>query len=250
MKRTLICLITSIGFSAVAETPTKLELIRKIPHSGYSEGLDFHQGYLWNPITRKTQVVQFNGSSEEKRESIIMKIDPQDGTVLNRFIGPTKESESIKWIKGVPVHVSFTDNGIYAGQMVDGDLRFKRVGTTPEDHAWGLEYDGRDLIMTGNYSEYLYFFDPKTYKKRRQLKTEMRDIEDLAWDGKRMWASSFTQKQSQIFPIDLKTGKVGPFYLIPEPELCPVVDGLAYDGKGLWITGKECPAIWYVKLPK
>ena len=161
-------LLATLALPALSQNLPRLELIRKIPHSGYSEGLDFHDGYLWNPLTRKTQSVQFNGSMQTESQSLILKIDPADGTVLAKFPGPTKESESIKWIKGVPIHVSFENDGIYTGSFsAAGDLLFKRVGTTPEAHAWGLEYDGKDLIMTGNFSPNLYFVDPKTFKKRR-----------------------------------------------------------------------------------
>jgi glutamine cyclotransferase len=36
------------------------------------------------------------------------------------------------------------------------------------------------------------------------------------------------------------------YFSLPE-ENCPVIDGIAYDGKGLWVTGKECPSIYYLK---
>jgi glutamine cyclotransferase len=46
-----------------------------------------------------------------------------------------------------------------------------------------------------------------------------------------------------------KTGKVEGLYTIPEPEMCPVIDGIAVEGKSLWITGKNCPSLYLVKNP-
>jgi len=218
---------------ALAEVPKSLEIIRTIPHSGYSEGIDFHEGFIWNSLPKQ-----------------IVKIDPADGTVVQRFPSPTDHGESLKWLRGKMVHVSFADNGIYLGSFLTDALSFKKVGKVPEEKAWGIEFNGKELILTGNYSDTLYFLDSKSYALKRSLKTEMKDIEDLAWDGKRLWASSFTLHRGQIFPIDLKTGKVGPFFSLPNPESCPVIDGLAFDGKALWITGKECPALFYAKIPK
>ncbi len=217
------------GMAADAEN---LKMIRKIPHSGYSEGLDYYQGYLWNTLPKG-----------------IVKIDPKDGTVLQRFSPASEYSESVAWFLGGIWNVSFSDNGLYFGKLDGGALTFEKVGEVPEAHAWGITHDGKNLIMTGNYSDKLYFVDPKTKKVVRTLQTPIKDIEDLAWDGQGIWASSFTTFKGQIFRFDPKTGAVSPPFTLPEPELCPIIDGIAWDGKGLWVTGKECPSIWLVARP-
>lgn len=209
-----------------------LELIKKIPHSGYSEGLDYHEGYLWHAIPK-----------------MILKIDPKDGSVVQRFTPATEYSESLTWFQGKLWNLSFKNNGIYSGDLQSGqELKFDKKGTTPEVHGWGLTHNGKELILTGDYSSKLYFKDPKTLNTVRTLETNAKDIEDLAWDGKVIWASSFTTERSKIFSIDPKSGKIIRMYKLPD-ELCPIVDGIAYDGVGLWITGKECPSIYYVKRP-
>lgn len=219
----------------MSSEPIALELIKKIPHSGYSEGLEFHEGFLWNALPK-----------------VLNKIDPSDGTVVKAFKPATEYSEGITWFQGVLWNVSFTDNSIHSGTLGKGDgrLGFKKRGTTPEIHAWGLCHDGKHLVMTGDYSAKLYFFNPKTVKLERTLVTEGKDLEDLAWDGKVFWTSSFTVHPGEIFAVDPKTGKIKGYYSLPEKEKCPIIDGIAYDGKGLWITGKECPSIWYVKMPR
>lgn len=209
-----------------------LELIRTIPHSGYSEGLDFYEGYLWNAIKDK-----------------ILKIDPSDGTVLNKWAPPTQHSESLSWFNKKLYNLSFSNNGIYIGSLgPKGELNFERKGNTPEIHGWGLTHNGKELIMTGDFSSKLYFVNPKSLEVTRALETEGKDLEDLAWDGEWIWSSSFTTQAGKIFAIHPKTGKVAGTYQLPD-ENCPVIDGIAYDGKGLWVTGKECPSIYYLKKP-
>ncbi len=211
-----------------------LKLIRKIPHSGYSEGLDYYEGYLWHALPKQ-----------------ILKINPADGSVLERFTPPTDHSESVVWVPGERLlNLSFSNNGIYEGKLLRGKIEFKKVGQTPEVHSWGSTWTGKQLVITGDYSNKLYFLNPKTFKVEKTIVTEVGDLEDLAWDGKGVWSSSFTQHRGQIFRIDPKTGKKGKFYSLPDPEECPVVDGLAFDGKHLWVTGKDCPSIYYLERPQ
>lgn len=228
-KAVFLGLILLAGSSARADT---LEIVRRIPHSGYSEGLDWYDGFLWNSLPKE-----------------IVKIDPKDGSVLARYEPATSYSESLKWVKGKLWNVSYADNGIYEGAIQGKKLVFQRKGTTPEVHAWGLEFDGMNFLMTGNYSDKIYFVDPKTLRTARVIQTPVKDIEDLAWDGTGIWASSYTQYPGTIFRIDPKTGKISRFFRLPKPEECPVVDGLAYDGEHLWLTGKHCTSIYQLKRP-
>lgn len=228
-------ILAPYAFSAPA--PPKLALVRQIPHSGYSEGLDFFEGFLWHAIPKA-----------------ILKIDPKDGTVLERFQPATEYSESLTWFKGGLWNLSFTDNSIHIGKLTSGKnkgraLAFKKVGEVPEVHGWGITHNGNQIITTGDYSPKLYFFNPKSMKLEKTLTTTVSALEDLAWDGHGIWSSSFTGYRGQIFRISPANGKIGDFYSLPDPEMCPIIDGIAVDGKNLWITGKECPAIYLVKNP-
>ncbi len=222
----------SLTLLAVVGRADTLEIIRQIPHSGYSEGLDWKDGYLWHALPKE-----------------IVKIDPKDGAVLARFAPSTTYSESLKWQGKKLWNVSYSDNGIYEGTLEGKELKFTRKGNVPEDHAWGLEFDGKHLVMTGNYSKVIYFLDPKTMKLARQIETPVKDVEDLAWDGVGFWASSYTEHKGTIFRIDPKTGNISRLFALPNPEACPVVDGLAFDGKDLWLTGKHCTSIYQIRRP-
>jgi glutamine cyclotransferase len=224
----------SFGVSSRADDgPPRLEVLRRIPHSGYSEGLDYHQGYLWHALPKK-----------------IVKIDPKDGAVVATFPPATDYSESIVWFQGKLWNVSFSDNGLYAGTLNGSTLKFSHKGTTPESRAWGIATDGVHLIVTGHYrSPKLYFLSPKDGKLVREITTPIPDLEDLAWDGEGLWTSTFTGHTGSIFRIDPKSGEVQGEFSLPNPQECPVIDGIAQDGSTLWVTGKECPSIYQVKRP-
>lgn len=225
-------LFISMAFALAGANPEKLFVTRTLPHTGYSEGLDFHQGYLWHALPKE-----------------IVKIDPKDGLVLERFKPATDYSESITWFQGKLFNLSFSDNSIHAGSLQKKGLTFRRAGNVPEVHGWGITHDGTHLIVTGDYSPKLYYLHPKTMSVKKTLTTPISDLEDLAWDGTHLWSSSLTKHRGQIFRISPKDGQIVGFYTLPDPESCPVIDGIAFDGTHLWITGKQCPSIFSVKLP-
>ena len=231
-RQMLLVTLLGVAISKAVCFADTLELIRKIPHSGYSEGLDFYEGFLWHALPKQ-----------------LLKIDPKDGTILSRLVPSSDYSESLTWFQGALWNLSFSNNGIYRGVLNSkGELKFQKKGETPEVHGWGLAHNGNELILTGDFSSKLYFLNPKTLKLIRTLETQGKDLEDLAWDGQFIWSSSFTTEKGKIFAIDPKTGKIMGFFALPD-ESCPVIDGIAYDGKSFWITGKECPSIYYVKKP-
>ncbi|MBI1860849.1 MAG: glutaminyl-peptide cyclotransferase [Deltaproteobacteria bacterium] len=227
-----VLLIFLSALFAAEPAPEKLKLLRKIPHSGYSEGIDFHDGFLWHALP-----------------DAILKIDPKDGTVVERFKPATEYSESLAWFQGKLFELSFSDNSISIGTFVKKQLTFKRGGDTSEVHGWGIAHDGKSLIITGNYSPILYFLNPKTLKVERTITAPVTALEDLAWDGEGIWSSSYTERRGQVFRINPKDGSVKKYFLLSEPEECPVIDGTAWDGKALWVTGKHCPSIYQFKNP-
>lgn len=228
-----LLIVTSVCFGGPSGAPAKLKVIRTIPHSGYSEGLDFHGGYLWHSLPKE-----------------FVKIDPKDGSVVKRFPPASAYNESLSWFKGNLFVASYSDNGFYKGTLNGDTLSFERVGSVPEAHGWGVTNDGVDLFVTGNYSRHVYRLDAKTFAIKNTLVTDVNDVEDLAWDGTSLWASSYTQYRGTIFRIDPVTGETSHYSEIPKPDDCPVIDGIASVGDTLWITGKNCTVIYNVKTPR
>ena len=168
---------------------------------------------------------------------------------MEKFKPATEYSESITWFEGALFNLSFSDNSISKGSLHKKQIVFKRTGDAPDVHGWGITHDKKSIIVTGNYSPTLFYLNPKTLKVEKTLTTNVTSLEDLAWDEKGIWASSFTEHRGQIFRISPSDGKIEQFFTMPEPEQCPVIDGIAVDGKNLWVTGKHCPSIYLVKNP-
>ncbi len=223
---------STAGRVSPVTSPLTAKVLGQIPHSGYSEGLDFHEGFLWHALPQK-----------------LLKIAPADGTVVAEYTPATDYSESLTWFKGSLFNVSFSNNGLYKGKLAGKALSFTRIGSVPEVHAWGLTNDGTHLIVTGDFSKKLYFLNPDDGKLVRQIETPVGSLEDLAWDGKGIWTSSFTEHKGQFFRVHPKTGAISRLVSLPDTEACPVIDGMAWDGKSLWVTGKHCPVIYRIQPP-
>jgi glutamine cyclotransferase len=68
-------------------------------------------------------------------------------------------SESLSWWGNVLWNVSYSDNGIYSGNLASNGFKFERKGQTSEVHAWGLTHDDKHLITTGDHgSNKLYSY--------------------------------------------------------------------------------------------
>ena len=201
------------------------------PVGGWSEGLDVHEGLLWQA---------FPGT--------IVARDAKTGVEVGRWEPPSSYSESLTWLDGTLWNVSYHDANLYAGTLEDGELKFSVAGITPHEHAWGITHDGRRLLLTGNGQPYLYFLD-ESLELERVLETPVDDLEDLAWFASSVFASSYSELPGSFFRLDPSTGTVLEQFEVPDPASCPIVDGIAVDAEGtIWVTGKDCPAVWIGRI--
>lgn len=216
-----------------APTPIgEITLARTLPHEGWSEGLDIHEGELWHA---------FPGS--------IRVFDLSSGAELREVTSPSSYNESIAWRGGELWNVSNDDSNVYVGRPSGADLEWRIAGTTPEVHGWGITHDPEHVIVTGSGSRMLYFLDPQSVAVVRAVETPVDDLEDLAWDRGAIWASSYSEYSGQFFRIDPATGAIVDVHALPDAEECAIVDGLAVDGRSLYVTGKRCPWIYVYDLP-
>lgn len=212
---------------------TTLRVLRTLPHDGWSEGLDVRGGILWHAYPHS-----------------IEELDAATGEILRVHEPPSDYSESVAWRGDTLWNLSYSDANVYAGTIgADGAIDWRIAGRGPDVHGWGIAHDGRDLIVTGNGQPTIWFLDPGTLAVTRTIATPIDDLEDLAWDGKWIWASSYSLYPGTIFRVDPRTGAVVDFYSLPDPDACPIVDGIAVDGDVLYVTGKNCPFIWIAELP-
>ena len=210
-----------------------LTLAGTLPHSGWSEGLDVHGGELWHAFPGDIRV-----------------FDLDTGDPLRRYEPPSSYSESLAWVRGRLWNVSYHDANIYVGETTTaGELAWTVAGTTPEEHGWGITFDGTHVILTGHGSELLYFLDPDTAAVVRTITTPIDDLEDLAWHDGAIWASSYSELPGQFFRVDPANGAVVDVHALPDPAECAIVDGLAVHAGKLYVTGKNCPFVYVYLLP-
>ena len=206
----------------------RLEWIGTMPSDGWSEGLDWHDGVLWQA---------FPHSLREK--------DPATGEILATHTPPSDYSESLAWHGGEVFNVSYATNKIHRGRKGTTGFSWQVIGEVPEIHAWGIEHDGANLIVTGNGTPNLYWLDPKDGKLERTLETPVDDLEDIAWYAGHVWASSYSEYSGHFFRLDPESGWIEDLYALPDPAACEIVDGITFDADGrIYVTGKDCPAIW------
>lgn len=218
-----------------APTPLgPLTLIRRLPHAGWSEGLDVHGRELWH---------SFPGS--------IKVYDKETGDELRELASsPSTYNESLAWRDGELWNVSYDDSNVYVGRpAAEGELDWHIAGTTPEVHGWGITHDPDHVIVTGNGSPFLYFLDPQTAGLVKTVTTPVDDLEDLAWDRGAIWASSYSEYPGQFFRIDPSTGAIVDVHSLPGAGECSIVDGIAVDGTSLYVTGKHCPWVYVFEMP-
>lgn len=214
--------------------PEGLTLVRTLPHDHWCEGLDVHDGELWEAFPHTIRVY-----------------DPLTGELKREYEPPSTYSESIAWRNGELWNVSYHDSNVYVGTPSEDGTTFswRVAGTTPDVHAWGITHDPESVIVTGNGREYLYFLDPVTAEFQRSITTPVDDLEDIAFDRGAIWASSYSEYHGQFFRIDPATGEILDVHSLPDAEECTIVDGIAVADGELFVTGKDCPWIYVYALP-
>ncbi len=194
-----------------------------------------HDGELWQAFA-KVHVVYDPVTGEKKRE----------------YEPPSDYSESLAWVDGRLWNVSFSDSNLWVGTPGEDGFRWEIAGTTPESHAWGIAFTGEHVIVTGNGTPFLYFLDPGTTDVVHVVETPIDDLEDLAWDGESIWATSYVDLPGKFFRLDPATGEVLDVFEVPAGEAAQctdrILDGLAIDDGLLYVTGKRCPYVWVYTL--
>jgi glutamine cyclotransferase len=111
----------------------------------------------------------------------------------------------------------------------------------------GLEWDGTHLWLAcfgfeiGTKSD-LFEIDPATFQVVKKLSLPVWFVEDLAWDGRRLWSVDWLNYIG--FSIDPATGDTANTYRPPGPN--PV--GMAWDGVHLWLGDTTADSIWALDI--
>jgi glutamine cyclotransferase len=236
-----------IGFYHGAPVYT-YKILKEFPHdrTAYTQGLVYLNGLLYEGTGRTLQ-----------RRSMLGKVQLETGEVLQKIELPIRYfGEGITIFGQNIFQLTYRAN---KGFIYDKDtLEQLKAFSYPTD-GWGLTHDGENLIMSDGSSS-LYFLDPKSIEKQRQVKVfdsvgfvdRLNELEYI--DGK-IYANIIPTNRIAI--IDPENGRVtgwidlnGALSLLERLRGVNVLNGIAYDpnGERLFITGKYWPKLFQIKL--
>jgi glutamine cyclotransferase len=240
-----------------------LRLLKKYPHVGtnrdtYSEGLDFHGGFLWH--TTKTGLT---------------KLDPEnDLAVVDTWkFKHQSHTESAVWYKGELYNFTYRttqdkNSALFKLKLGADDCRAEVVGHGLGVTNWGTCRDGDPrrpgsetaIIYTAEgkaLEDQLLWYDVATGKTTRKLKVEgLSGMEDLGMDRYgTVWASSYgTYHRGCLYRIDPETGKVIEAFPGPADLASGIIDGIAIrslaDHDVMYVTGKRARFIYEYRVPE
>jgi len=224
----------------------RAEIVKRYPHDprAFTEGLFIDRGELFE-------------STGELGRSSVRQVDLASGKVLRSVAIPQPQfGEGIAPWQGQVLSLTWRDQVGYRWDRKS----FKKLGSFKyQGEGWALTSTGRELVMSDG-TDSLRFIDPAKFTVKRTVKVTvqgqpLRLINELEWvDGliyANIWMTDYAVK------IDPVSGKVvGLIDLTALHRAASrygqdqVANGIAWDAKArkLYMTGKEWPALFEVKL--
>jgi glutaminyl-peptide cyclotransferase len=241
---TFLLALASPAFAAPTQ-PCKV--IAKLPHStaNYTEGFFYRDGHFYEGTGMK-------GRSE------ILVTEPATGKVLQRYQVPAEYFGEgiIDWRDNLLEWTWQSGTGFIlnrASLTVTGNFHYTGEG-------WGMTRTDRELI-TSDGSAILRFRNPDTFDITRQIVvrdgiTAIQQLNELEYIHGEIWANVWhSDRIARISPADGHviawidcTGLLPPSERIDAES---VLNGIAFDAQHnrLYITGKQWPAIFQIKMP-
>ncbi len=225
---------------------SNIKIINIFPHDpeSYTQGLVYHQGYLYE-------------STGLKGKSVLKKMEIKSGKVIK--IIKLRE-------KYFGEGMAILDNKIYqltwqnqTGLIYDLSS-FREMGKFYySGEGWGLTTDEKSLILS-NGTSVITYLNSKSFKVIRKIIVQdgempVNNLNELEFVRGEIWANVF--QEDVIARISPQTGNVLGWIdlsqlnsLLPHSERKDVLNGIAYDLEGdrLFITGKFWPKLFEIKV--
>jgi glutaminyl-peptide cyclotransferase len=251
--RRLACLATVLvalwPLAAQAAVPVAAaEVVRTFPHdrAAFTEGLLFRDGALYESTGREGQ-------------SVIRKVDLATGrTVAGVRLPAAIFGEGIVDWKDQLYSVVW-HGGVGTRWSLKG---FRRLGTFRySGEGWAMTQDGRHIILSDG-TPVLRFLDPATLKVVRRLTVTndgapVRNVNELEYVRGEILANIWmTSRIARIDPVSgrvkgwIDVGALAARIGAGDPDSVP--NGIAYDKAAgrLFVTGKNWPLLFQIKLPR
>lgn len=234
-----------------ATTPANLsyKIINTFKHdtSSYTEGLEYHNGFLYESDGEY-------GASSLRKTTLAGKV-VQKIALDKKYFG-----EGITIIGNKIIQLTYKE-GI--GFEYDKST-LKLLKTFPYNHTlegWGLAFDGQTIYNTDG-SNKIYKLNPSNYQSTAFIEVyddigPVTQLNELEWVDGKLYANIYTSDLIAI--INPKTGEVEAYInliTLPkgqiEDENNHVLNGIAYDAKSkrLFVTGKKWPNLFEIKVSK
>ncbi len=239
-----ICLL-AVGLVRAAGVPQiEYRVVVEYPHDGraFTQGLVFHRGALYE-------------STGLHGHSSLRKVDPVTGRVVRiRRLSERLFAEGLARVGDVLYQLTWTAGRAFVLRIEDFALvrEFRYQG-----EGWGLAFDGERLVMSDG-SATLRFRDPLTFRVEREVVVRegarpVDALNELEFVDGALYANIW--QSDRIARIDPARGTVtGWLDLSPLAERergagrVDVTNGIAWDGRRLFVTGKFWRRIYGLEL--
>ena len=244
----IAALLALVPNAATAALPVEAaQVVRTYPHStdAFTEGLLFRDGYLYESTGREGQ--SFIRKTNLATGRTVQSVALAPGVFGEGIVDWKDKLYSVIWHGGVGTRWSLKT--------------FRKLGTFRySGEGWAMTHDGRSIILSDG-TPVLRFLDPNSLKVVRTLNVTangqpVRQINELEFVRGEILANIWMTKF--IVRIDPATGRVKGLIDLgaivkrigaTDPDSVP--NGIAFDkatGR-LFITGKNWPTLFQIKLP-
>ena len=240
----LACLVVSSAPCAGDAPPIEYRIAVEYPHdtAAFTQGLVFDRGALYE-------------STGLRGRSSLRKVDPVTGRVVRqRRLSDRLFAEGLALVGDELIQLTWTAGRAFVVRLKDFSLvrehRYSGEG-------WGLAYDGTLLVMSDG-SATLRFRDPLTFRVERDLHVRDGDrsidaLNELEFVEGALYANIW--RSDRVARIDPVTGRVTGWLdlsSIAERERASgdaeVTNGIAWDGRRLFVTGKRWRSVYGLEL--
>lgn len=221
----------------------RVKVVKEYPHdpSAYTQGLFFYGGKLYE-------------STGQYGTSSFRTVDLQTGKSLTSMQFNRTYFVEGSVIFGDDLYILTWMNKVVFKYDPE-TLTYRSTQGYPRE-GWGLTTDGKSLIASDGTAN-LYFMDA-SLKVEKTLPVKMngrpvRFLNELEWIDGKIWANVYTT--DLIVIIDPKSGAVEATVdcsgLLPQSLRdgnTDVLNGIAYDGKHIYLTGKNWKRLYQIEL--
>ncbi len=229
------------------------EVLSSLPHetTAVTNGLEWFEGAL-------------HESTGGTNQSSVSRISAESGDVINRFeLADGKVGSGLTYYNGKFYQLVRDSTEVL---VYDAESLAQEESLTSEDTGWGLCNSSDKFFVVSDGTSQLKIRNPETFQLERQFTvelagSELAGLDELECIGDQIWATitdpDDQNRASTIIVINIDTEEVeatiDASQVVPEglaDETTSTLSGIALrpEDNSLWLTGRQWPASFEVKL--